>query len=416
MAPLTFTPEGRLAVAGSENGDAYRAVVSFWNLENGKRDAEMNTRASWFNTYSADGKWMAGLGPEMDILVWDRNTMMPRYSGRRGISGGPLLFNKEGDTILACRWSCVELIDLKTGRDILLQEGHAGRVLALDINADGSAIVSGGDDGVVLLWDTKTGTPRRLEDTTGPGAVSVAFSPDGNTIAAANSFSGVVFWDAATGKEQQRVSLTHRDDFYRRATQIAFSHDGKTLGATASSKAAYQFFNTDPKALNPTPQWTFGESAAGREAPFRFSPDGKHFAGILANPDTPQRVCLWTMTGKAPVAIGAETQRVVDIAFSPDGDLLAWSDEKLVHLYDVREGKEIKTFKNAATTGCLAFTPDGRHLANGKTFHPLTEKAETVELPIQTSRLAFSRDGRVAVAVAEDGFTMLVFDMKKLVK
>ncbi|MCI0462266.1 MAG: hypothetical protein L0Z62_35380 [Gemmataceae bacterium] len=61
-----------------------------------------------------------------------------------------------------------------------------------------------------------------------------------------------------------------------------------------------------------------------------------------------------------------------------------------------------------------AFTPDGRYLANGKKFHPLSAKSPPLELPIQTSRLAFSRDDRVLVAVAEDGFTLLVFDPNRL--
>jgi WD40 repeat protein len=144
-----------------------------------------------------------------------------------------------------------------------------------------------------------------------------------------------------------------------------------------------------------------------------FSPDGKLFAGVIANPGPPARVCLWTMSDKAPKVIGPAVERVRDIAFSPDGDLLAWSDDKLVRLFDVRDGKELKTFKNEAPSSRLAFTAEGRHLVNGGVLHPLTAKAAVLKLPRRTDRLAFSRNGRVAVAVAEDGFTMVVFDVKK---
>src|SRR5262249_6356564 len=154
----------------------------------------------------------------------------------------------------------------------------------------------------------------------------------------------------------------------------------------------------------------------GQHIPFAFSPDGKRFAGLVTERAPQVRVCLWDFSERPPVPIGPFTDRVLDIAFSPDGDLLAWSDGRLVHLWDVRESKELKTFKNERVSPNLAFTPDGRHLLSGKKFHPVDAKSPALELPFTPGRLAFSRDGRVLTTTGADGFTLLVFDPKKLLE
>ncbi|MFO0966225.1 MAG: WD40 repeat domain-containing protein [Gemmataceae bacterium] len=415
LGGLTLTPEGRLAVVSAEGRDLHKAVVSYWNMETGKRETEVNTAGtSWFHAYSADGKWMAGLGQQMEVHVWDRQTRAERYAGGRRGGGGPVLFSKDGDTLVVCRGAFVELIDLKTGRDILLEEGHSGKVRTLDVNQDGSAIVSGGDDGAVLVWDVKTGKPRRLIDLGGNGAWSVAFSPSGKNVAAANHFSQVIVWDSASGKEQHRFSVSRPDDFARYATRIAFAPDGKTLGVATSSRTAYEFFDTKTGA--PTLNWRFGQPLGAANVPFCFSPDGKRFAGLYSDTGPDGRVALWDMSENPPHVIGGDREGVLDMAFSPDGEYLAWSTEKRVRLWDLREGKELKTFKSDPASHCLAFSPDGRYLVSGRTFHPLNFKARPLALPIQPSRFAFSRDGRALAAVAEDGFTLLVFEMSKLAK
>src|SRR5262249_24368432 len=122
------------------------------------------------------------------------------------------------------------------------------------------------------------------------------------------------------------------------------------------------------------------------------------------------------LSGNAPQLISAETDRILNLAFSPDGEHLAWSDREHVHVWDVRANRKLKKLKNEPHSICLAFTPVGRYLATGKKLHPLDPRRPARELPFQPGLLAFSRNGGTWAAVPQGGSTALLMDPKKLAR
>ena len=55
--------------------------------------------------------------------------------------------------IMDCNWLVVEQV-------LKVLEGHTGCVRAVATSADGSILVSGGDDDTVRVWNTETGEVR----------------------------------------------------------------------------------------------------------------------------------------------------------------------------------------------------------------------------------------------------------------
>jgi WD40 repeat protein len=415
---LTFSPQGHLAVVSSPEpfGPNYKPVLTLWDLTTGKIKQEIADPPGWHAiTFSPDGKWLAAGVPNNDrVCVWERATGKVRFTTPPGHPGYALAFAKDGDTLISCcSHSALSMWDLKRGRDVLEDEGHTGAIGAVDVSADGKTIATGSQDGFICLWDVKSRKARRLCRINGTGAISVSFSPNGKTLATSAYLSGVILWDVATGKELRRFPDHERMWGHR----VAFSPDGKTL-VVVNSYLVYTFYDVQTGAVKHSLSWYGGGglpdvSLPLRRLPFRFSPDGKRFAGLFAPRQGEFAVALWEVGKEARQIVSTETGHVLDIAFSPDGEYLAWSDRDNVHIWDVRVGRLAKKLPNVPHSTCLAFTPDGRYLVNGKVLHPLILGRKQGELPVQPDLLGFSRNGGLWVVVAQNDCTMLVLDPKK---
>jgi WD40 repeat protein len=100
-------------------------------------------------------------------------------------------------------------------------------------------------------------------------------------------------------------------------------------------------------------------------ATIAFSPDGKVVAASDNNLDeSVAAVKLWDVQQRRVIAVFRAKSRVYSVAFSPDGKTLAASDEGMtVTLWEVATGKKKASFKGEG--GPVAFSPDGKTLATG---------------------------------------------------
>jgi WD40 repeat protein len=141
-----------------------------------------------------------------------------------------------------------------------------------------------------------------------------------------------------------------------------------------------------------------------------FSPDGKLLAFTGWHPydeaadPPPPRVELWDATAGRLVRRLAGPKRGLRVAFSPDGRLLAASDQSGASwLWDVATGATVRTWPAG---GAVTFSPDGRLLAaagrGSAVVWDAATGAEVRRFPAATGRLTFSPDGRtVAVSGPE---------------
>ncbi len=89
--------------------------------------------------------------------------------------------------------------EAQTGRLVAPLEAHTDVVYALDLNADGRYLLSGGGDRALRLWDMVSGQCVRVFEPQGESAFDVALS-DGGKFALSGDAKLVRLWEVESGK------------------------------------------------------------------------------------------------------------------------------------------------------------------------------------------------------------------------
>jgi WD40 repeat protein len=251
-----------------------------------------------------------------------------------------------------------------------------------------------------------------------------ALAPGGKVVAAALNSLGrgkrlIHLWDLATGEERQ---LLEHDEF---ESHLAFSRDGKLLGASARDGALRLWDVTAGKLLHVLP------SEAQAQC-FAFSPNGQ----MVASGGNYGTVEFWDVaTGKEQAAIrGANIGTIQAMAFSPDSKQIAAGGQAGLGLWDVAARKELyrkdprSKYRSGndqnglrwfadQTVNALTFAPDGKTLAacGGSTIR-LWDVAGGKELLHRSGHdddvnsITVSRDGGIVASTSYIDGTLCLWD------
>ena len=238
-------------------------------------------------------------------------------------------------------------------------EGHSATVWSVAFSPDGNQIISGDEEGILILWDVASGNEIRRFEGHPHGIRSASFSPDGSQILVGSggiivgAGPGELFlWDVASGNEIRRFEGhpygTH---------SVAFSSDGRQILSGGFDGTAILWDISSGEEIR-----RYG----GATLPLTkvaFSPDDDQIVFGLQY----DSLTLWD------VASGNEIRRfegnltwVRSITFSPDGSQVLVGSEDGIILWDVASGDEIHRFEgHSDAVGSVAFSPNGKRFVSG---------------------------------------------------
>jgi hypothetical protein len=150
-----------------------------------------------------------------------------------------------------------------------------------------------------------------------------------------------------------------------------------------------------------------------------FSPDGK----LLATANSDHRVWLWNVAdGKFITVLEGHQGEVRSVNFTPDGRLLiSGGRERMLRLWDMSNYKQVSTIDNFTPVNVTAIAPNGQFLVagsvtvdsnvrlwnlKGQRLHILTGHTQEI------CDLAFSSKGNLLASTARDGIVYL-WDMQE---
>jgi WD40 repeat protein len=279
-------------------------------------------------------------------------------------------------------------------------KGHENIVDDVAFLAGTRLLVTGSHDKSLRVWDLdmgkQVGEPLLDHDAE---VWSIAASPNGRWIVSGGENGSILVWEVATNKrELKRVPVSvngHEDPVW----DIVFAPDSETFASASKDKTVCVWKRETGKLV-------FGPLKVGSNAfSVAYSPDGTKLAA-----GTDKHIIVWTTkTGKELLKV---EQRAFRVAFTPDGSRLISGNSKDIRISDATTGDIIKQFDTHTTNSfhSLSIAPNGTKFATTSydkttrffdliTFEPI---GEPLKHPDEVYNVAFSKDSQLIATGCQD--------------
>ena len=292
------------------------------------------------------------------IVFWDvgQKQMIPPPipqkigGGKRGCALSPCeellaLIGKGGQTL--------EVWNIKSGTKIAELTGHQSLITTVVFSPSGEHLISGDIDGKLVVWRVQGWEKQHAFIEHAEPLRATAFHPNGKRFATADGRYGISIWDITSGEQlgspavdstfvalykgdmrqiQRQIQPRYKPSKYLHS--ITFSPCGTFLAAGLFGGIHLW----DAATLEPHMGMILPESCS-HVGVVVFSPCGRYLAsGSWWNKTDKVSIRLWEVaTGENIQTFWGHTSDVQDLAFSPDGELLASSSyDGTLLLWDVK--------------------------------------------------------------------------------
>ncbi|MDH5599146.1 MAG: WD40 repeat domain-containing protein, partial [Cyclobacteriaceae bacterium] len=197
--------------------------------------------------YTPDGQNIVTISEDKTILIWDVSSgkITDRLEGNIGDGWDGMLFasaiSPNGRILAVAGFpnqsqeeNHIILIDLKQKVQIATAIGHTDVIGALDFSGDGKFLVSGGDDGKVMVWEM--GLSRKLKTVAtfevGSPVLNLSLNKKTDALAVATQSKNITVADLSGFKSKKYTQeITAYKKHKSLVHNLKYSPDGKYLGS-----------------------------------------------------------------------------------------------------------------------------------------------------------------------------------------
>ncbi len=275
--------------------------------------------------------------------------------------------------------------------------GHEGYLSASAWTSDGTRLLTGDEEGMVVVWDVAADAPVHwLEGPTEP-VVELAVEPGDRRVAVVHDGGPLRVWDVSSGREARSLP--------KGATSATFLARDRLLVATVAGDLSLHDLDGDrATTLHRGP------------GPARLA-TGLAVGGTRIAATAPGRLVLVDTEGTSPVVIagpdGASDPRAV-VCPALDEVLVRWGPTD-VRTYDLASGAERRRVGEGATVSAAAYAADGSRLAMGVRREGGPARVNVTDARTGATVTSLDLDATVALFVTRDGRTVVAVDRAQAV-
>ncbi|MDX8501920.1 TIR domain-containing protein [Mesorhizobium sp. VK4C] len=331
--------------------------VRIWSLQDPATPQELADSPGYPSAnglaFSSDGIAVA-IATLSGLEVWNTTTGQLQKTGNSTTSDSKRapVFSLDGKQVFAIggylgRYSVAPMAPV----DWL--KGHAGAIEGLAFSPDGKTLVSVGLEGGIRFHDPTTGSEHRVLDGDPKGLLRIGFDATGRYLLGCTTGGAAKLWDIEAPDGVAPWAISTGRSFVKQCASfepvtgrlaVLRGNDVGFVSAAGELENATAIKDINPSGLV-------------------YSPDGSKLAVV----DTSNQITFYTMTyygQPEPVPLAPGFDRTPILAFSPSGRLFAAAGNQLLLVWRADSpGQPVHEINLPSEANDIAFSPDGQLIA-----------------------------------------------------